>query len=230
MYVIILLVIALYLISEYLHRSLSSSASRNLYIVLMLPGTIVHEMSHAAVALLMGARIINFSVLPSGDTLGKVEHTNPKVPVIGNFAISIAPLVGCPALLLIIGKYLGMYFNYLPGSYDMLTEIRSLVEGTLSFITGMDYQEWKTYVFLYLALALGAGAAPSKTDIKSMLPGLIIIIAGIFVINYFGINIPYMDIIFAWLSVTLSIVTIPLLAIAVIVTMLRIVALLLAPS
>ncbi len=102
MYVIPLLIVALYLISEYLHRSLSSSASRNLYVALMLPGTIVHEISHAAIAFLMGAKITRFSVLPSGDTLGSVEHTDPKIPVLGNFAISIAPLIGCPALLLLI--------------------------------------------------------------------------------------------------------------------------------
>ncbi|WAM22777.1 MAG: hypothetical protein OI715_01375 (plasmid) [Candidatus Methanoperedens sp.] len=105
----------------------------------MLPGTIVHECSHAAVALLMGAKIIYFSVVPSGDTLGRVEHTNPKIPVIGNFAISIAPLIGCPALLLLISKYLGVHINYLPGSLDILAETRSLLEGTFSFITGLDY-------------------------------------------------------------------------------------------
>lgn len=224
MYIILLLVIALYLISEYLHRSLSSSASRTLYVVLMLPGTIVHEFSHAAIALLMGAKITKFSVLPSGDTLGSVEHTNPKIPVIGNFAISIAPLIGCPAVLLLMSKYLGVHFNYLPGSFDILAETRSLAEGTLSFIGGLDYLNWKTYLFLYLALALGAGAAPSKTDIKSMLPGFVIVLVAIFAINYSGINIPYLDIVFSWLSAALSIALVPLMAMAVIVAMLRLIA------
>src|SRR3989304_5104800 len=90
MYIIPLQAIALYLISEYLHRSMSS-VSRTLYVVLMLPGTIVHELSHAAVALLMGARITEFSVIPSGNTLGHIEHTPPKIPFIGDAAISIAP-------------------------------------------------------------------------------------------------------------------------------------------
>ncbi|MCZ7391852.1 MAG: M50 family metallopeptidase [Candidatus Methanoperedens sp.] len=214
----------LYLISEYLHRSLSSSASKTLYVVLMLPGTIVHEFSHALVALLMGARITNFSVIPSGDTLGRVEHTNPKIPVIGNFAISIAPLIGCPAILLLISKYLGIHFNYLPGSFDILTETLSLLEGSLSFIMGLDYLNWKTYVFLYLALALGAGAAPSKKDITYMIPGLIIIVVAILALNYFGINIPYLNIIVSWISVALTIAIIPLLTITAMVAMLRLIA------
>ena|SRR3990172_4652511 len=93
MYIIPLLTIALYLISEYLHSSMSS-ASKTLYVILMLPGTIVHECSHAVVALLMGARITDFSVMPSENTLGHMEHTAPKIPFIGNAAISIAPLIG----------------------------------------------------------------------------------------------------------------------------------------
>src|SRR3989304_9202474 len=101
MYIIPLLAIGLYLISEYLHRSLSA-ASKTLYVVLMLPGTVVHECSHAVVAMLMGARITDFSVTPSGNTLGHIEHTAPKIPFIGNAAISMAPLMGCPAILLLI--------------------------------------------------------------------------------------------------------------------------------
>ncbi|KCZ73665.1 hypothetical protein ANME2D_00737 [Candidatus Methanoperedens nitroreducens] len=222
MYIILLLAIALYLISGYLHCSLSS-VSKTLYVVLMLPGTIVHESSHAVVALLMGARITDFSVMPSGNTLGYIEHTAPKIPFIGNAAISVAPLIGCPAILLLISRYFGVHFDSPPGSFDIFIETRFLLEGTLSFITGLDYLNWRTYVFLYLALTLGAGAAPSRTDIISMLPGLIIIVAAIYALNYFGINILYLYIILSWLSAALSVAIIPLLAVAVIVAMLKLI-------
>jgi hypothetical protein len=223
-YIIPFQAILLYLISEYLHSCLSSSTSKTLYVVLMLPGTIVHEFSHAIVALLMGARIRKFRVIPSGNTLGQVEHTAPKIPVIGNFSISVAPLIGCPAMLVLLSYFLGVYFNYSPGSFDILIEARILFERALSLIMGLDFFNWKTYVFLYLALTLGAGAAPSKTDISSMLPGLIIIIVTILTLNYFGINVPYLNIIFSWLSAALSISIVPLLTITVIVALLRLIA------
>jgi len=225
-YLILLQALVLYLISGYLHHSLSSSALKPLYVALMLPGTIVHESSHALVALLMGASIKTFSVMPSGDTLGRVEHTKPKIPVIGDFAISIAPLIGCPSVLVLAGYFLGVHFNYSPGSSDILMETRVLFERTLSLIAGMDYFNWKTYVFLYLALALGAGAAPSKTDLVSMLPGLVIIVVAVFTLNYYGLNIPYLNIIFSWLSGALSIAMAPLLAVTVIVAILKLVAVL----
>jgi len=220
MIIIPLQAIALYLISQYLHRSLSFT-SRTLYIVLMLPGTIAHATCHAVVALLMGARITEFSVIPSGDTLGHVEYTNPKIPIIGNTAISIAPLIGCPAILLLMGCYFGVYFDFPQTSFDILAGSRFLLDGTLSFITGLDYMNWKTYVFLYLAMTLGAGAAPSKTDIISMLPGLIVIIAAIFALNYFGVNVQYLYNVFSWLSAAISFAMIPLLAVTIIVGMLK---------
>ena len=228
MYIIPLQAIVLYLISQYLHRSLSS-ASKNLYVVLMLPGTIAHETSHAVVALLMGARLTKFSVIPSGDTLGHVEYTAPKIPLIGNAAISIAPLIGCPAILLLISRYFGVHFDFPPASFDILAESRFLLDGTLSFITGLDYLNWKTYVFLYLALTLGAGAAPSKTDIISMLPGLIVIVATIYSLNYFGVNIQYLYNVFSWLSAAISVAMIPLLAVTVIVGMLKLIAVVRSP-
>ncbi len=223
MYIIPLLAIALYLISEYLHRSLAL-ASKTLYVVLMLPGTIVHESSHAVVALLMGARITDFSVMPSGNTLGHIEHTAPKIPFIGNVAISIAPLIGCPAILLLISNYFGVHFNPPPSTFDILMETRFLIEGTLSFIKDMDYLNWKTYVFLYLTLTLGAGAAPSKTDITSMLPGLIIIVAAIYALNHFGFSVLNLYNVFNWLSAALSVALIPLLAVTVVVVMIKLLA------
>ncbi len=223
MYIIPLQAIVLYLISQYLHRSLSS-ASKTLYVVLMLPGTLIHETSHAIVALLMGARITKFSVIPSGDTLGHVEYSAPKIPIIGNAAISIAPLIGCPAILLLISGYFGVHFNFPSASFDILTELRFLLDGTLSFITGLDYLNWKTYVFLYLALTLGAGAAPSKTDIISMVPGLIIIVAMIYALNYFGVNIQYLYNVFSGLSAALSVAMIPLVAVTVIIGMLNLIS------
>ena len=224
MYIILFQVIVLYLISEYLHRSLAYG-SKTLYVILMLPGTIAHELSHALVALLMGSRIIKFSVIPSGDTLGHVEYTAPKIPLMGNAAISIAPLIGCPAILLLIAGYFGVRFDFPPGSFDILAETRFLIDTTLSFIIGLDYLNWKTYVLLYLALTLGAGAAPSKTDLINMLPGLIGIVAAIYVLNYFGFNIVYLYNVFSWLSAALTVAIIPLLGVTAMVTMIKFIAL-----
>jgi hypothetical protein len=120
--------------------------------------------------------------------------------------------------------YFGVQFDLPPASSDILTELRFLFDGTLSFITGLDYLNWKTYVFLYFALTLGAGAAPSKTDIISMLPGLIVIVVVIYALNYSGVNIQYLYNVFSWLSAAISVAMIPLVAVTVIVGMLKLIA------
>ncbi len=198
--------------------------SKTPYIVLMLPGTIAHETCHAITALLMGSRITDFSVIPSGDTLGHVELTSPKIPIIGNAAISIAPMMGCPAILLLIGSFLGLHFDIAPTSFDIVEGSHFLLYGTYSFITGLDYLSWKTYVFLYLAMTLGAGAAPSKIDIINLLPGLVIIVAVIYALNYFGVHIQYLYNAFSWLSAALFIAIIPLFGVTIIVGMLKLLA------
>jgi hypothetical protein len=175
-------------------------------------------------ALLMGSHITRFSVIPAGDTLGHVEYTPPKVPLIGHAAISIAPLIGCPAILLFMSGYLGIPFDFPSVSFEILAETRILMDGAFSFITGLDYLNGKTYVFLYLALTLGAGAAPSKTDIINMLPGLIIIVVAIYLLIYFGVNMLFLYNVLAWLSAALTVVIIPLLGVTVMVALLKLVA------
>ncbi|MDL5503951.1 MAG: hypothetical protein QSU88_12145, partial [Candidatus Methanoperedens sp.] len=133
-------------------------------------------------------------------------------------------LIGCPVILLFMSSYFGVHFGLHPGSFDILTETRFLLDGTRSFITGLDYLNWKTYLFLYFALTLGAGAAPSRTDIISMLPGLIVIVTAFYALNYFGFEIQYLNIIFSSLSASLSITIIPLLAVAVIIGILELMA------
>jgi len=88
-----------------------------------------------------------------------------------------------------------MHLDFPPASFDILAKSRFLLEGTLSFITGLDYLNWKTYVFLYLALTLGAGAAPSKTWLSAaisvaMIPLLAVtVIVGMLKLTRVDINL-----------------------------------------
>lgn len=222
MYIIALQAIVLYLISGYLHRTLAYG-SRTLYLILMFPGTLAHELSHAVVALLMGSRITDFSVIPHGDTLGYVEYTPPKIPLIGNTAISIAPLIGCPAILLLISSTFGVHFVFPAGSLDINAGIRFLIENTFSFIIGLDYLNWKTYALLYFIITLGAGAAPSKTDILHLFPGLIIIIISIYAMSYFGFNIEFLNNLFSALSSALTVAIIPLMGVTIMIFIIKLI-------
>lgn len=203
MILIPLQVVILYVLSEYLNRTLAL-APRMVYYAIMLPGTVVHETSHAIAALLMGARIHRFSILPSGKRLGYVEYTAPRVPLVSGVAISLAPMAGCTGLLVLAGYYLGMPFTP-SGSLDVVVETKNMFYGTVSLITGLNYLSWETYLFLYLALSLGAGAAPSRQDILVMLPGMLAILLIMLILSFLGIGAPLsaMELISAALSLAI---------------------------
>jgi len=57
-----------------------------------------------------------------------------------------------------------------------------------------------------------------------MVPGLIIIVAMIYALNYFGVNIQYLYNVFSGLSAALSVAMIPLVAVTVIIGMLNLIS------
>jgi len=63
-----------------------------------------------------------------------------------------------------------------PPQGDLLPE---LWRQSLNLLHGLDPHRWQTYVFLYLALSVGAELAPSATDLRYALPTLILLAAGV---------------------------------------------------
>ena len=62
------------------------------YRIFLAPGVIIHEFSHVLVCLITGAKIRKISFFnPKG---GFVIHEKPKIPVLGEIMISLAPIAG----------------------------------------------------------------------------------------------------------------------------------------
>ncbi|MDR3242026.1 MAG: hypothetical protein LBT37_07625 [Lactobacillaceae bacterium] len=93
-------VLGSYLISVIM-RQTTSKLGGKVYLAWL--GIIIHELSHAGVALIFGHKIQKISLLQHADgngTLGYVQHTwNPKslYQRMGNFFIGIAPIFGIGA-------------------------------------------------------------------------------------------------------------------------------------
>ena len=85
-------------------QHLWAPARGNRFLALLLaPGLVVHEMSHVLACLLTGATVNHVSLFERG-TAGKVTHTRPAVPLVGQALISLAPLVGCGAALWFLAR------------------------------------------------------------------------------------------------------------------------------
>ncbi len=152
-------------------------ARRLLVGILRLPGNLLHECSHAIGYLLAGYRvkqIIPFFADPEGR--GVCRPGRPwsplALPWLATGMAALLPLLtGALAL-----QGLWLWLN-MPVGPRQLTQ--GLVEGHVgAILLGLDYRSWQTWLFIYVALSIGAELAPSDIDLKKSLPAVFVAAAG----------------------------------------------------
>jgi hypothetical protein len=131
-----------------------------LYFLLILPGVLVHELSHAAAAWLLRVRIRRLSIglqrrgKSQGVVLGSVEiaATDP----IRASLIGLAPLtVGCALILAISNRILGIEILSTVGGPGLWHDLNTIY-GTPDF-----------WLWIYLVLTIGNAMLPSAADRQS---------------------------------------------------------------
>ncbi len=136
------------------------------YRIFLAPGVIVHELSHALVCQIVGAKIeeINFFSRPGG----YVKYRSPKIPIFGEMLIGFAPILGGIGALLFFSWLLGLQLPlFSQGFGAAIQEILSFIkEGWLS---------WQFWLFVYLVISLIICLVPSIRDIKNALGGVLVV-------------------------------------------------------
>jgi hypothetical protein len=142
-----------------------------LYFALVLPGVVIHEMSHWLAALLLGVPASLPSIGPKrhkGQRRGRIvlgSVQTAKVDPLRSSLIGLAPLLGGSALVFIIGRsVLGV--EELRQAQDLAAFLAGL--GDLLHVP--DFWLW-----LYLIFALSNAMLPSEVDIQPLRPVLIFI-------------------------------------------------------
>jgi hypothetical protein len=141
-----------------------------LYFVIVLPGIVLHELSHWLIAFLLGARIRKLSIGPVRKgrsqkvSLGSVQVAN--VDPIRAGLIGLAPLVFGSAVILLIGNQVLGVSEFaevvaLQGMGAILDELRRVVRVA-------DVGLW-----LYLIFAVSNAMIPSESDMATVRPVLI---------------------------------------------------------
>lgn len=144
-------------------------------------GTPVHEISHAAVAILFGMRVKKMRLYepdPESNTLGYVNYAyNPFsfTHRLGMFFVGLAPaiigayLVGVILALLdlplLTNRLAGFRFSDLAG-LSLYQTIWGWYGDLLGAING-----WSTFFGLMMAVFIGTHASPSKADMRGVLSG-----------------------------------------------------------
>jgi len=152
-------------------------------------GVPVHELSHAAACLLFGHRVEKLSLFapdPRTGRLGAVQHAWDRRSLYqqaGRFVIGIAPLFGGALLLVGLTALLGpagletprlaVADGWLAAPKAAVAQARALA---LALAGEEGVRRGLTWLYLYLALCVGAHMAPSPTDLRGCTPGLLLLL------------------------------------------------------
>lgn len=193
--VILIAITILGYVSNWLNwRFLNNHLTYCLYYV----GAVVHETSHAVVALLMGAKIIEFKIFSRQP---HVTYQNPKIPVLGNVLISFAPIVGELLFLFLLNKFL------LAGHF-IIPEFSSwehIFTDSAKLLAQINLWQWQTFALLLLFLNAGAMIGPSFQDLKNIWPVLILLL---FVKSHFLLQLALLALVLILANIIIQIILI----------------------
>ena len=174
---------ALVVMSHLLDRMYSYSLPRWIYLFFAAPGIIVHEGSHWAACKITGARVTSVTLISRVG--GEVVHGKPRGGALGQTLISMAPFLGIPLLIALIG----LLFDLLLGcdiswNYTASGNMGEVFLSTLGAAWDLIHRNlWELRAFwfvfyLYLATSFTLSLAPSGQDFKNSYIGLIMILGG----------------------------------------------------
>jgi hypothetical protein len=196
---------ALHALGDFVTRRMTRHLGGAAYALFGWPGTIVHELGHAVFCVIFGHRITGmrlFDFAPRDGTRGHVAHTfDPASPwqQIGNFFIGVGPILfGTLAIVAAARWLLGpAAFEPLAAPLPASGAVRTFADGLAlawhvaggalaSLGTLLDPQrwaDWRTWLFLYLAFAVGGSISLSGADLKGALAGFGALVLAVLVVN-----------------------------------------------
>lgn len=152
-----------------------------IYFVFVLPGVVIHELSHWLMATVLGVRVSKFSLGPVRQGRGKRVSLGSirvgKVDPVRSSLIGLAPLLGASAVILLIG-------NLILGVDELAQSIANGGPEGLWAALQQAAQVPDFWLWLYLIFGISNAMLPSESDMSAVRPVLIFlgIAAAIFLV------------------------------------------------
>jgi len=170
----------------------NNQVARWLYTLLILPGVILHELSHAVTALVLLVNVYDFHIGPKvvkgGLWLGYIKHE--KTDFLRSSIIGLAPLISGTGAIYAIS-----YFAFGAAHiHDMLATGNWLEAIGASLSTGLA-NGWG-WLAVYFIFAVSASMFPSRPDRQSWLPAALFLLLILAVGTAAGVTGPLVE----WLA------------------------------
>lgn len=147
------------------------------YRIFVIPGVIVHELSHAFACFVTGAKVTGIYLFKKDG--GEVRHGKSGVPILGAIVISTAPFIVGALAIFILSKLIGFKPINLIDYHFSPQNIVHLIKTSFS---NLDLGKIKTWFSLYLITSIAVTMIPSLQDMKNMMISLILVFATIFIV------------------------------------------------
>jgi len=203
--------IALIVFSSFgIERMWSKCLKLRVYKFFLFPGVVVHDLSHTLLCLVTGTTIKELNLFKLED--GGIKYDKPKVPILFDFFITIAPLFGCASVLVLVSIILGNPIRVdeslpyevtfsITAVFDYAKNFLDIIWLTLNEFWGRGFHTVSSVIFLITSIIFTVSMAPHKSDIKYIVLGFIILGCTLYALELFGI-ISLLD--YEWWAVMLD--------------------------
>ena len=164
------IVIIIFLLLFLIDYTLSHSLIGRFYRIFVVPGIILHELSHAFLCLLTGAKIKSISLFDKDG--GRVVHSDSKIPVLGQFLISLSPFAIGIVAIYYLAHYIGFAFPKNGIDNISTASLFSIIKGQLA---SFDLHSRLDWLALYLIFSVSATMRPSRQDFKNIALTLVVL-------------------------------------------------------
>ena len=166
--------------------------------IILLPGSIVHDLSHALVCLITGTTIKELNLFTLNDS--EIKYDKPKIPVLFDFLIVAAPIFGCAFFIFFISTILGnpirlnqsVNYEFHFSLYGIFCIVKYLYFAAVATFCSFYRQFHITnigHIFFFMTvLVFSFSMAPKKEDIKFLLLGFFVLALTFFCLERFGVR------------------------------------------
>lgn len=178
--------VLLYALSSTANRVAFERLGKTVYLLVMWPGVIVHELSHLVGCLVTRTRVREVHLFspreesPGNLVLGFVLHDKTANPI-ATFIVSAAPFFGGAAALALILRLaapeavVGIAAPAFTSGIDPAAAAAETLRAYADFVTtlarSLDWGSWTAWVAAFLLFSVSVHVAPSRHDMKYALGG-----------------------------------------------------------
>ncbi len=180
----------------------------------IVPGIIVHELSHAVACVLTGTKISKIDFFASFG--GYVEYQRVKKISLKEVFVSLAPFFGGLAALALFSFVFGFQLPQLSAASFSASGLAVFAKA-VSVLVIKNYLIWQFWVFVYLATAIIICLLPSRQDLNNAALGIVVILFILWVLVSLGYGLQmiisfcqylnsllFLEIVFQFLAILVS--------------------------